>query len=98
MVGNKKKVSKNLARLLEAICAKNQNKPCIGYYEGAGSGHFVKMLHNLLEYAEMQLIAETLTCLDSVYHLNHKSVLSFLQKLRSEDKKILSIKNNRENL
>lgn len=92
MVGNKKKVSKNLEKLLEKICAKNQSRPCIGFYEKAGSGHLVKMIHNLLEYAEMQLIAETLTCLHSVYHLKHKSVLSFLQKLRLEDKKSYLLK------
>lgn len=42
-----------------AIAAKdNQGNPCCTYIGPAGAGHFVKMIHNGIEYAEMQLIAE----------------------------------------
>ena len=34
------------------------DQDCIGFYKGHGSGHFIKMVHNGIEYAEMQLIAE----------------------------------------
>ncbi len=44
---------------LETIAAKdNQNIPCCSYIGKEGSGHFVKMVHNGIEYAEMQLLAE----------------------------------------
>lgn len=45
--------------ILEAIAAKDQDGlPCCTYIGPGGSGHFVKMVHNGIEYAEMQLLAE----------------------------------------
>ena len=44
---------------LEKIAAKDKNdSPCCTYIGPQGSGHFVKMVHNGIEYAEMQLLAE----------------------------------------
>jgi 6-phosphogluconate dehydrogenase len=44
---------------LEPMAAKDKNgKPCITYVGPVGSGHFVKMVHNSIEYGEMQLLAE----------------------------------------
>ncbi|MGM0580847.1 MAG: decarboxylating NADP(+)-dependent phosphogluconate dehydrogenase [Bacteroidota bacterium] len=44
---------------LEKIAARDKNaKPCCTYIGKSGSGHFTKMLHNGIEYAEMQLLAE----------------------------------------
>jgi 6-phosphogluconate dehydrogenase len=44
---------------LESIAAKDNNaQPCCTYIGNGGAGHFVKMVHNGIEYAEMQLIAE----------------------------------------
>ncbi len=44
---------------LEKIAAKDKNDhPCVHYVGPDGSGHFVKMVHNSIEYAEMQLLAE----------------------------------------
>ncbi|MDT0648182.1 NADP-dependent phosphogluconate dehydrogenase [Zunongwangia sp. F260] len=46
--------------LLEKIAAKDKNgNPCCTHVGPDGAGHFVKMLHNGVEYGEMQLIAET---------------------------------------
>ncbi|NJW53339.1 NADP-dependent phosphogluconate dehydrogenase [Salinimicrobium sp. CDJ15-91] len=46
--------------ILEKIAAKDKNgDPCCAYLGPDGAGHFVKMLHNGIEYGEMQLIAET---------------------------------------
>ena len=58
MIGSKNTLDDNLIELLSAISAKAPHD-CIGLYEGYGSGHFVKMVHNGIEYAEMQLISET---------------------------------------
>jgi 6-phosphogluconate dehydrogenase len=44
--------------LLEAIAARADGRPCCAYFGNDGAGHFVKMLHNGIEYADMQLIAE----------------------------------------
>ena len=45
--------------VLESVVAKSQYGNCLYHFGGGGSGHFVKMVHNGIEYAEMQLIAET---------------------------------------
>lgn len=60
MVGGDKAVyDKHLQSCLEAIAAKTEEgKPCCGYMGEKGAGHFVKMVHNGIEYADMQLITE----------------------------------------
>ncbi len=48
-----------LEPLLTAIAAKTEAGPCVTYIGPGGSGHYVKMVHNGIEYGDMQLIAET---------------------------------------
>ena len=45
--------------VLEAIAARSDAGPCVTHVGPGGSGHFVKMVHNGIEYADMQLIAES---------------------------------------
>ncbi len=53
-----------IQKYLEAIAAKDSNnKPCCVYVGPQGSGHFVKMIHNGIEYVEMQLLADCYTVL-----------------------------------
>ncbi|WP_299546345.1 NADP-dependent phosphogluconate dehydrogenase [uncultured Tateyamaria sp.] len=47
-----------VAHILKAISAKYEGKPCATYMGTGGAGHFVKTVHNGIEYADMQLIAE----------------------------------------
>lgn len=59
MPSGDKKIYQSVQPYLELIAAKDgQNNPCCTYLGGQGSGHFVKMVHNGIEYAEMQLLAE----------------------------------------
>lgn len=44
--------------IFEAIAAKVEGEPCVAYMGPGGAGHYVKMVHNGIEYGEMQLIAE----------------------------------------
>ncbi|HEY6842877.1 MAG TPA: NADP-dependent phosphogluconate dehydrogenase, partial [Thermoanaerobaculia bacterium] len=44
--------------ILEKISAKSDSGPCVSYCGERGAGHFVKMVHNGIEYGDMQLIAE----------------------------------------
>lgn len=48
-----------LQPVLEAIAAKSDSGPCVTHIGPGGSGHYVKMVHNGIEYGDMQLIAET---------------------------------------
>lgn len=45
--------------ILEAVSAKAGDAPCCAYIGPDGAGHYVKMVHNGIEYADMQLIAES---------------------------------------
>jgi 6-phosphogluconate dehydrogenase len=45
--------------VLEAISAKTEAGPCVTHVGPDGAGHFVKMVHNGIEYGDMQIIAET---------------------------------------
>lgn len=48
-----------IADILEAIAARFDGAPCVAHFGPDGAGHFVKTVHNGIEYADMQLIAET---------------------------------------
>ena len=63
MPGGSKEGYERVASILESIAAKDKKEnPCCEFIGSGGSGHFVKTIHNGIEYAEMQIIAE-------VYHL-----------------------------
>ncbi|WP_226002265.1 decarboxylating NADP(+)-dependent phosphogluconate dehydrogenase [Paenibacillus sp. BJ-4] len=63
MPGGDKDVYEKAAPILTRIAAQVDEDPCCAYLGPKGSGHFVKMVHNGIEYADMQLIAETYTFL-----------------------------------
>ena len=60
MPGGQPEAWEALAPILRAIAAKaDDGEPCVEYLGPGGAGHFVKMVHNGIEYGDMQLIAET---------------------------------------
>lgn len=63
MPGGDKAVYEKVAPILTKIAAQVDDDPCCVYIGPTGSGHFVKMVHNGIEYADMQLIAEAYTFL-----------------------------------
>jgi len=58
MVGGDQRVWSRLKPLLEPISAKYEGSPCVAWLGPDGAGHFVKTIHNGIEYADMQMIAE----------------------------------------
>lgn len=58
MPGGSRESYEVLGPILEDISAKVDGVPCCTYVGPDGAGHFVKMVHNGIEYADMQLIAE----------------------------------------
>jgi len=58
MVGGSKEQWHNAEPVLKAIAAKFNGEPCCAYLGEGGAGHFVKTIHNGIEYADMQMIAE----------------------------------------
>ncbi len=59
MPGGDRNAYEEIRPVWEAIAAKVPDGPCVTYIGPGGSGHFVKMVHNGIEYGDMQLIAET---------------------------------------
>jgi 6-phosphogluconate dehydrogenase len=58
MPGGDKEAYSAMKEVLEAVSAKVDGEPCVTYIGPGASGHFVKMVHNGVEYAMMQLLAE----------------------------------------
>jgi 6-phosphogluconate dehydrogenase len=58
MVGGAREQWENARPILEAISAKFNGEPCCAYLGEGGAGHFVKTIHNGIEYGDMQMIAE----------------------------------------
>ncbi|WP_127900713.1 NADP-dependent phosphogluconate dehydrogenase [Solirhodobacter olei] len=58
MGGGEKQDWDRVAHILKAISAKYEGTPCATYMGPGGAGHFVKAVHNGIEYADMQMIAE----------------------------------------
>ncbi len=58
MVGGTEASWKRVESVLTAISAKYEGAPCVAWLGTDGAGHFVKTIHNGIEYADMQMIAE----------------------------------------
>lgn len=58
MVGGKEESWRRVESVLTAISAKFKGEPCAAWLGPDGAGHFVKTIHNGIEYADMQMIAE----------------------------------------
>src|SRR5207248_11487612 len=58
MPGGPRSAYDDLAPILTKIAAQVDDGPCVDYMGPGGAGHYVKMVHNGIEYGDMQLIAE----------------------------------------
>jgi 6-phosphogluconate dehydrogenase len=67
MPGGPKEGYERVRPLFEAIAARAGQKPCVTYLGPGSAGHYVKMVHNGIEYGVMQLIAES-------YHLMKQAI------------------------
>src|SRR5690625_1535434 len=70
MPGGQKEAYDLVAPIFEAISAKVDGEPCSTYIGPDGAGHYVKMVHNGIEYGDMQLIAEAYFILKHVVGLD----------------------------
>ena len=88
MIGGVKEAYMLVKNDLSAIAAKNsKGVPCCDFVGSGGAGHFVKMVHNGIEYAEMQLLAEVVSLALSDPSNSIKTIRKMLQdwqKTKSE--------------
>ncbi|MFP3126089.1 NADP-dependent phosphogluconate dehydrogenase [Ectobacillus funiculus] len=69
MPGGQKEAYELVEPILQAISAKVDGDPCCTYIGPNGAGHYVKMVHNGIEYGDMQLISESYFILKNVLGL-----------------------------
>ena len=70
MPGGSKEAYEQLGPILRSIAAVAEGEACVTHIGSDGAGHFVKMIHNGIEYADMQLIAEAYDILRQAGGLN----------------------------
>lgn len=80
MPGGDKEAYQVVEPILTAISAKVQNEPCVAYLGKDAAGHYVKMVHNGIEYAIMQLISEAYDLLKHGLGLSNEQMGTVFQK------------------
>jgi 6-phosphogluconate dehydrogenase len=85
MPGGAKQAYKRVEPILKQIAAKDMNgDACCTYLGEGGAGHFVKMVHNGIEYGEMQLIAETYQFLRLSYDMAPEEIAQLFETWNKE--------------
>ena len=84
MVGSNSSLNTSLLDTLKKIAAKSEVE-CLGVYQGPGTGHYIKMVHNGIEYAEMQTIAEIYLILKNLNKTN-EDISSFFSSQSKNNK------------
>ncbi len=66
MPGGRETAWPQIKPVLQSIAAKAEGEPCCDWIGPEGSGHFVKMIHNGIEYGDMQMICEAYTLMEQL--------------------------------
>ena len=85
MVGGSDHAYARLGPVMESIAAQVDGTPCCTHVGTDGAGHFVKMVHNGIEYADMQLIAESFDLLRSVLDLSPGEIADVFREWNGGD-------------
>lgn len=80
MVGGPQASWEHVSKLLRAASAKVDGSPCVAWLGRGSAGHYVKMVHNGIEYGIMQLIAETYDAMKRLLHLSHEQMHEIFQR------------------
>lgn len=71
MPGGRREFYDRIEPILQAVAAKVDGDPCVDYMGASSAGHFVKMVHNGIEYGLMQILAETYDFMKRVLKMDH---------------------------
>jgi len=85
MPGGDRDAYEQIRPIWEAIAAKVDDGPCVTYIGPDGAGHFVKMVHNGIEYGDMQLIAEAYDILRNALGLEASELANVFAKWNEGD-------------
>lgn len=87
MPGGDVKAWTHLKPALEAVAAKVNDVPCVAYLGKDAAGHYVKMVHNGIEYSIMQLISETYDLLSRGLELTNQEIHEVFRNWNNEELK-----------
>jgi 6-phosphogluconate dehydrogenase len=73
-----------LLPLLEKVAAKAGAEPCVNWIGEGGAGHFVKMVHNGIEYADMQLLSEVYDICRKVLGLSNIAIADLFEQWNAD--------------
>ncbi|UJB70998.1 NADP-dependent phosphogluconate dehydrogenase [Acaryochloris sp. 'Moss Beach'] len=85
MPGGTEAAYKDLSPILTKMAAQVDDGPCVTYIGPGGAGHYVKMVHNGIEYGDMQLIAEAYDLLKNVLGLSHTELHEVFSEWNTTD-------------
>lgn len=74
---------RRLMPMLEKIAAQADGQPCVKWVGNDGAGHFIKMVHNGIEYADMQLLAEVYSIGKNIFNLSNPQIADELEQWKS---------------
>ena len=74
MPGGRRDFYDRIEKTLQAVSAKVDGEPCVAYMGSGSAGHFVKMVHNGIEYGLMQILAETYDFMQRVLNMDHAAM------------------------
>lgn len=80
MPGGDLQVYSTISHFLEKISAKKNGQPCCAYMGPNGAGHYVKMVHNGIEYADMQIISEIYLFFKYALNLSNKDMSKIFEE------------------
>lgn len=81
MPGGTKEAWNEVKEILQKIAAKAEDgEPCCDYVGENGAGHYVKMVHNGIEYGDMQLISEAYDILKNMLKFNNEEMADIFEK------------------
>ena len=72
-------VRPHIKDIFQSIAAKVDNEPCCDWVGSDGAGHFVKMVHNGIEYGDMQLICEAYDLLKNSLMLEQDEIAKVIK-------------------
>lgn len=85
MPGGNPAFYERVAPILQAVAAKVNGEPCVAYMGPSSAGHFVKMVHNGIEYGLMQILAETYDFMLRVLKLDYAGMSDIFARWNDSD-------------
>lgn len=85
MIGGNPEAYEHVRPMLEAASAKVNGEPCAAHVGKGSAGHFVKMVHNGIEYGMMQLIAESYDLLHSGFQISDQKAAELFERWNGGD-------------